>query len=64
MYIVKMYDEEEMIKGYLTDDVKFGATRSESAEFDTEDEAQEAIDDFLDEYSEYSDSYSYKIKRI
>ncbi|MBE5911944.1 hypothetical protein [Pseudobutyrivibrio sp.] len=61
MYIVKMYDEEEMIKGYLTDDSEFGV-RSEAAEFNSEDEAQEAIDEFLDEYSEYS--YSYKIKRI
>ncbi len=32
MYIVKMYDEEEMIKGYLTDDSEFGI-RSEAAEF-------------------------------
>lgn len=63
MYIVTMYDKEEMAKGYLTDDGEFGV-RSEAAEFDTEEDAQEAIDEFLDEYSEYRDLYSYKIKSI
>ena len=63
MYIVTMYDKEEMAKGYLTDDREFGV-RSEAAEFDTEEDAQEAIDEFLDEYSEYRDLYSYKIKSI
>ncbi len=63
MYIVTMYDKEEMAKGYLTVDGEFGV-RSEAAEFDTEEDAQEAIDEFLDEYSEYRDLYSYKIKSI
>ncbi len=63
MYIVRMYDKEEMAKGYLSYNGEFGL-RSEAAEFDTQEEAQDAIDEFLDEYSEYSDCYSYKIKHM
>lgn len=64
MYIVSMYDKEEMAKGYLTDEGEFGV-RDEAAEFETENEAQESIDDFLDSLdSEFSDIYSYKIKSV
>ncbi len=63
MYIVRMYSKEEMAKGFLSCNGEFGV-RSEAAEFDSEEEAQEAIDEFLDEYSEYRDIYSYKIKSV
>lgn len=64
MYIVRMFDKEEMAKGYLTNDGEFGI-KDEATEFETENEAQEAIDNFLDELdSDSSGIYSYKIKAI
>ena len=63
MYIVKMYDQEENVNGFLSVNGEFGV-REEAAEFESKQEAQDALDEFLDELYEYRDDYICKIKKI
>ena len=49
MYFVKMFDQVEKCAGFLSGDNEFDV-REHAEEFETREEAEEALEEFLDTY--------------